>query len=128
MKRAFLGAALIIASSVAFADTTSVLLDGKTVRNMSAEEYAAAVRGASDVEARDKEGRTPLHYAAWHGTPANIAALLSAGADVKARNTAGMTILLPSERIPANPSRTQGGAGLPHRRGQGPIPMGPCRG
>ena len=43
VKHAFLAAALIIAGSVAFADTTSVLLDADKVSNMSAEEYAAAV-------------------------------------------------------------------------------------
>ncbi len=59
MKHAFLAAALIIASPVAFADTTSVLLSGKTVRNMSAEEYAAAVRSAPDVNARGEDGETP---------------------------------------------------------------------
>ena len=58
MKHAFLAAALIIASSVAFADTTSVLLDREKVRSMSAEEYAAAVRSAPDVNVRDKYGIT----------------------------------------------------------------------
>ena len=55
MKHAFLAVALILASSVAFADTTSVLLDLEKVRSMSAEEYAAAVRSAPDVNARDKK-------------------------------------------------------------------------
>ena len=58
MKHAFLAVALIIASSVAFADATSVLLDSEMVRNMSAEEYDAAVRSAPDVNARDGRGRT----------------------------------------------------------------------
>ncbi len=53
MKQLLLAAALIIASSVAFADPASVLLDRDKVRSMSAEEYAAAVRSAPDVEVRD---------------------------------------------------------------------------
>ncbi len=56
MKRAFLAAAFIIASSVAFADTTSVLLDPEKVLSMSAEEYAAAIRNAPDVNVRDMGG------------------------------------------------------------------------
>ena len=43
--------------------------------------------------ARDKYGNTPLHSAAWYGTPANIQALLDAGADVTARDEAGWTPL-----------------------------------
>ena len=74
MKHALLAATLIIASSVAFADPASVLLDGEKVRSMSAGEYAAAVRIAPDVNARGEDGETPLHLAAGYGTPDNIAA------------------------------------------------------
>ena len=104
MKHAFLAAALIIASSVAFADTTNVLLDPNKVRSMSAEEYAAAVRSAPDVEARGENGLSALHIAAEVGTPAKIAALISAGADVEARSKNGMTPLHFAARIgtPAN--------------------------
>ena len=89
MKHAFLAAALIIASSVAFADAASVLLDPNKVRSMSAEEYAAAVRSAPDINARSKGGTAPLHVAAAAGTPDNITALVSAGADVEARTKGG---------------------------------------
>ncbi len=91
MKQAFLAAVLIFTSSVAFADTTSALLDGEKVRSMSAEEYDTAVRGAPDVNVRDKDGWTPLHFAAAVGTPDNIAALAKAGADVEARGKDGRT-------------------------------------
>ncbi len=93
MKHAFLAAALLVAASVAFADTTSVLLDLEKMRSMSAEEYAAAVRSAPDVNVRDKDERAYLHIAAERGTPDNIAALVSAGADVEARNKNGYTSL-----------------------------------
>ena len=44
--------------------------------------------------ARSKDGWTPLHFAAgYFGTPANIQALLAAGADVMARDENGKTPL-----------------------------------
>jgi ankyrin repeat protein len=90
MKRAILAAVLILASSVAFADAASVLLDGEKVRSMSAEEYAAVVRSAPDVNVRSENGgSTPLHLVASAGTPENIAALVCAGADVNVRNNLG---------------------------------------
>ena len=86
MKRALLAAVLILASSIAFADATSDLLDGEKVRSMSAEEYAAAVRNAPDVNVRDKDGTTPLHVAVAYAAPVNIAILVIAGARVDARD------------------------------------------
>jgi hypothetical protein len=91
MKRAILAAVLILASSVAFADATSVLLDADKVSKMSAEEYAAAVKSAPDVNVRGKFGQTPLHYAAKKGTPANIVALLEAGASGGVKDKKGKT-------------------------------------
>jgi ankyrin repeat protein len=38
------------------------------------------------VRARDKEGSTPLHWAAWRGQVEAARLLLEAGADVNARN------------------------------------------
>jgi ankyrin repeat protein len=38
------------------------------------------------VSARDKDGSTPLHCAAWKGHDAVVALLLAAGAEVNARN------------------------------------------
>ncbi len=92
---------LVIVSSVAFevfgpevfgpADTKSVLLDSEKVRSITAEEYASAVRSTPDVNARDKNGMTPLHFAAMSGTPAFIAALLEAGASGSAKTEKGET-------------------------------------
>ena len=39
------------------------------------------------VSARDKDGSTPLHCAAWKGHDTVVALLLAAGAEVNARNT-----------------------------------------
>jgi ankyrin repeat protein len=93
MKRAVLAAILILASSVALADTTNVLLDIEKVSGMGAEEYAAAVRSSPNIEARNNDGMTPLHIAAAVGTPDNTAALVTAGADIEARNKEGWTPL-----------------------------------
>jgi len=41
---------------------------------------------ASLVHARDKEGSTPLHWAAWRGQVEAARLLLEAGAEVNARN------------------------------------------
>lgn len=39
------------------------------------------------VHARDADGSTPLHCAAWKGHPEVATALLNAGADIQARNS-----------------------------------------
>ena len=56
---------------------------------------ALLARGA-DVKARDKAGRTALHYAAWNGNTArkNVRLLLAAGADVDAKDVNGKTPLM----------------------------------
>src|SRR5215471_21137563 len=41
---------------------------------------------ASLINARDKDGSTPLHCAIWKGHQAAVALLLEAGADVNAHN------------------------------------------
>jgi ankyrin repeat protein len=42
---------------------------------------------AALVQARDKDGSTPLHCATWKGHQETVAALLDAGADVNAQNS-----------------------------------------
>ena len=48
---------------------------------------------AVNVHARTERGETPLGWAAAHGTPENIKALLEAGANVNARSEYGGTPL-----------------------------------
>lgn len=47
----------------------------------------------ADVTARDDLRQTPLHFAAWHGSPESVEALLAAGAAANARNEVGDTPL-----------------------------------
>lgn len=47
----------------------------------------------ANLGARDERGHTPLHYAAWFGTPGNITGLIKAGADLDARAGKGLTPL-----------------------------------
>ena len=52
---------------------------------------AALVEAGADIEARDRDGLTPLHAAT--NSPVAIAALLEAGAELEARNRFGQTPL-----------------------------------
>ena len=57
------------------------------------QEEVAAEIATVDVKARDEDGSTPLHWTAEGGTPANITALLKAGADINAKNRPSRTPL-----------------------------------
>jgi len=47
----------------------------------------------ADPNARHENGDTPLHLAAWYGTPETVAALVAGGADLEARDKYGLTPL-----------------------------------
>ena len=49
--------------------------------------------GLVDVNAKDKMGRTPLHWASWYNRIEIAELLIKAGADVNAKNNEGMTPL-----------------------------------
>ena len=53
----------------------------------------ALLDAGADVEAKNDDGWTPLHAAAWHDNSEALVALLEAGADVNARNNADSTPL-----------------------------------
>jgi len=88
-RRAVLFAALFAVAFAAWADTEKQLLDaarkGKT----------ALVRDLLDrkpnIEARNKDGQTPLILAAEEGHAETVKLLLSGGADSSARDKAGLT-------------------------------------
>ena len=59
----------------------------KFFRKATVEEVTACLEAGTDPMARNKEKKTPLHYAAlYNENPAVIEVLLNAGADVDARN------------------------------------------
>lgn len=64
-------------------------LHGGNVREIR----SALDRGAA-VDARDRQGNTPLHLAALHADAAALQLLLERGADVRATNAAGATALM----------------------------------
>lgn len=61
---------------------------------------ALLARGAK-VNARDKLGRTALHYAAWNGpvTSAHVRLLIAAGADINAKDKQGWTPLMVAQGL-----------------------------
>ena len=54
--------------------------------NTATQREIAAEIVTVDVNARDERGYTPLHWAAFASTPAEVLALLDAGADAKAKD------------------------------------------
>ena len=65
----------------------------------------ACLAAGTDLKARDKEGATPLHYAAEStATPAVITALVTAGADPTAGDKDGVTPLHVAAGFNENPA------------------------
>ena len=60
---------------------------------MSPETVAALIAHGADVNAKAKDGETPLHVAARHGERQLTAALIKAGANMRAKTNAGATIV-----------------------------------
>src|SRR5690348_11029012 len=81
--------ALLLLSMAAAADLSSGLLSaaasGKT------DQVSTLLAKGANVEAKDKNGRTPLMLAAQHGHADTVRLLLSKGAKADARDRSGWT-------------------------------------
>jgi ankyrin repeat protein len=64
------------------------------VLERSTEHIQQSLDTGADVNARDKDRLTPLHYAAKHGTQEACAMLLDSGADANAKDKFGSTALM----------------------------------
>ena len=96
-SRLLLAAACCCASAVALAQpavapTVSSLITA--VRNGDAAELRARLAGPVDVNVRQPDGATALHWAVHHEDVAAADLLIGAGADANAANDLGMTPLL----------------------------------
>ena len=68
------------------------------------EDVAGCLQSGADPNVRDKDGDTPLHWAAeFNENPGVVAALVDAGADPKARNKWGLTPLHRAAGFNQNP-------------------------
>ena len=78
------------------AQTCGILCDGDFWKSASQADVVREISKA-DVHARSKNGETALMYAA-NSTAENVKVLLDAGADVNAREEAGLTSLMLAAR------------------------------
>lgn len=97
-QRAFISAALFLLLSVGHAPAHAqgnLLLDREFWgARPSAAEVAAAIDAGADPRAVTRHGVTPLHFAAFEGSPETIRLLLDNGASVSARDAlVGDTVL-----------------------------------
>ena len=75
-------------------------LPGKTFVVVALLRIKGLLTKGADVNAREEDGRTPLHWAAWtNQNPEVIEVLLNAGADAKLKDNAGK---LPADHAAEN--------------------------
>ena len=72
---------------------TNALLDVWFWQTATVADVAGALERGADVNVRDANGETPLHWAAEEGKKETVALLLEHGADVNARGEDGATPL-----------------------------------
>ena len=122
----FMAAALAaLLASPAFAGGGR-LLDSGWIQSASAERIQAEIARGADVNARARDGDTPLHWAAAYNSPAAVEALLEAGADADARDGDGATPLhwaAANDRPAAVHALLAGGADADARNKYGDTPL-----
>ncbi len=89
----FMAAALAALLASAASAGGGRLLDSGWIQRASAERIQAEIARGADVNARNSDDETPLHWAAAYNSPAAVQTLIEAGADVNAREKHGDTPL-----------------------------------
>jgi ankyrin repeat protein len=95
---------MLVAGGSTYAQTTDFF---ELVRTGTPQSVQAAIGKGADIEAQDGFGRTPLMLAAYNQNPEVITTLLTAGADIKARDLDyGFTALMFAALFNQNPEAT----------------------
>jgi len=91
MRSVFILLAVLVLSfpGAAKAGTCENLCDEDWWESASVETLQQELANGAGVNARDKDGLTPLHFAAAYGTSEIIEVLIKAGADIRARDKNG---------------------------------------
>ena len=91
------------------------------------DQVTACLTAGAEVNTRDDDGFTPLHWAAINENPAVTEALLAAGAEVDARSISGLTPLHFAAGVYENPAviglLLEAGANLEARDDDGATPL-----
>ena len=91
--QALLAAGADLEANDNFSNETPLHLAAQSYSDEASAVIIALSNAGADVMAQNKYGSTPLHKAAWGGSPETIKALIAAGADVMAQDASGDTPL-----------------------------------
>jgi ankyrin repeat protein len=102
--------------------------DSKTTPNQFSRHIDAIRKAGADVNAKNIDGKTPLHQAAYFNkNPEVITTLIEAGADVNAKNVVGATPLHAAALINRNPEvlrvLIEAGADVNAKKAVGETPL-----
>ena len=89
---ALLAACMVAAPARAAGVSCEVWNTGGFFEDAAASDVSRCLNAGAKVNARDKNGQTPLHLAAKYSGPVVVPTLLKAGANLAARDNAGKTL------------------------------------
>ncbi len=123
---------LVVVTAIGLTTTTSAGLSCQQwnsetfFQTASLDDVFRCLDAGSDIHARDKEGNTPVYWAASNEDPAIVEALLAAGADPNARNVYGHNSLhaaASNENSAVARALLAAGANLHARSWRGDFPL-----